>query len=365
MNNKLKIFLTGTMRTGGSLLINMLSVHSKLIILNERLHFFRFIYNKYDPLNSNSLKRLLFDLDLRLRYRKNENIDKDFLFKKIFDLGISYSNIHLTLMDYLIKNPNKIWGEYTALAWKNIPNFLSLHSYSKAIHIIRDPRSVLSSWKKLSSIGNFAYLNCIFNWYDSAHYMNNYKNNLSESDYFPVIYEDLMKNPEEETKKIINFLGLSFEKSLIDSNMWADKLNSNKLVSIPRSAHEGNNILGFSMDRTKNWKKNLDDWEILFLEYCLTEEMIKFNYTPVTTLNERTKDINLILKDKVFKNELLHKNYFELKNNKKGSSNYPMDPCDPLSWGTKNDPSKWFRDTTDFKLYSKEKIEAYISNGWK
>ena len=39
MNNKLKIFLTGTMRTGGSLLINMLSVHSKLIILNERLHF--------------------------------------------------------------------------------------------------------------------------------------------------------------------------------------------------------------------------------------------------------------------------------------------------------------------------------------
>ena len=96
----------------------MLSVHSKLIILNERLHFFRFIYNKYDPLNSNSLKRLLFDLDLRLRYRKNENIDKDFLFKKIFDLGISYSNIHLTLMDYLIKNPNKIWGEYTALAGK-------------------------------------------------------------------------------------------------------------------------------------------------------------------------------------------------------------------------------------------------------
>ena len=51
------------------------------------------------------------------------------------------------------------------------------------------------------------------------------------------------------------------------------------------------------MDRTKNWKKNLDDWEILFLEYCLTEEMIKFNYTPVTTLNERTKDINLILKE--------------------------------------------------------------------
>ena len=77
-------------------------------------------------------------------------------------------------MDYLIKNPNKIWGEYTSCMEK-YPKFLSLHSYSKAIHIIRDPRSVLSSWKKLSSIGNFAYLNCIFNWYDSAITLNNIK----------------------------------------------------------------------------------------------------------------------------------------------------------------------------------------------
>ena len=47
----MKQILTGTMRTGGSLLINLLSIHSKVVIINERLHFFRFMYEKYNPIN--------------------------------------------------------------------------------------------------------------------------------------------------------------------------------------------------------------------------------------------------------------------------------------------------------------------------
>ena len=56
MKNYKKIFMTGTMRTGGSLLINILSAHSKVVILTEVIHFYRFIYNRYSPLNVKSLK---------------------------------------------------------------------------------------------------------------------------------------------------------------------------------------------------------------------------------------------------------------------------------------------------------------------
>ena len=34
-----KIFITGTMRTGQSQIINFLSSHSKILILNDRVHF--------------------------------------------------------------------------------------------------------------------------------------------------------------------------------------------------------------------------------------------------------------------------------------------------------------------------------------
>lgn len=40
------IFLTETMKTGGSLLSNLISIHSKVIIIYERFHFFKFSISK-------------------------------------------------------------------------------------------------------------------------------------------------------------------------------------------------------------------------------------------------------------------------------------------------------------------------------
>ena len=54
-----KLFVTGTMRTGGSLLQNILSAHPKILLLSERVHFFRFVYERYNPLNKESLDYLL------------------------------------------------------------------------------------------------------------------------------------------------------------------------------------------------------------------------------------------------------------------------------------------------------------------
>ena len=45
--------------------------------------------------------------------------------------------------------------------WRSIPHFLDMFDDGCVIHLIRDPRAVFSSWKKLSSIPNYAYLNCI------------------------------------------------------------------------------------------------------------------------------------------------------------------------------------------------------------
>ena len=44
------IFCTGTMRTGGSLVANLLSTHKDFIMLTDIVHFFRYIFKKYDPI---------------------------------------------------------------------------------------------------------------------------------------------------------------------------------------------------------------------------------------------------------------------------------------------------------------------------
>ena len=47
------LYCAGTMRTGGSLLSNLLSVHKDLIIITDIVHFFRYVYKKYDPIDQN------------------------------------------------------------------------------------------------------------------------------------------------------------------------------------------------------------------------------------------------------------------------------------------------------------------------
>ena len=48
MKNINNLYCAGTMRTGGSLLSNLLSVHKDLIIITDIVHFFRYINKKYE-----------------------------------------------------------------------------------------------------------------------------------------------------------------------------------------------------------------------------------------------------------------------------------------------------------------------------
>ncbi len=348
-----QIFLTGTMRTGGSLLINLLSMHSRILIINERLHFFRFMYEKYNPINDKNLDLLLTDYYLRVKYRNNIIINCKDLYKKIKDKGISYKNIYEVLLNDLVKEVDKeIIGEYTALKWENIKDLFNLVPNSKALHVIRDPRAVLSSWKKLSSIPNNAYLNCIFNWIASAKYIfENYKK-LSQEQYMFVIYEKIMANPEKEIKRLCEFLNVKFENKMIEPEKWESTLNSNALVKIPRSAHEGNNILGFSVKRTKNWEKNLSQWEIAGVEYICNKYMDFFEYKKISKISN--SDLSLFFNN-LEKNRFLKKNMKHFKKTSNGNSSYPTDPTLETSWGAVGNPSGWFVESKEYKDYLVEK----------
>ena len=76
-----KLFVTCTMRSGNSLLVSLLSSNKNYLLLNERLHFFRFIFNYYNPLSIKKIDDILFDLNLRLKYRHYFQINRSYLRK--------------------------------------------------------------------------------------------------------------------------------------------------------------------------------------------------------------------------------------------------------------------------------------------
>jgi len=72
MKKEILLFGSGTPRSGGSLVSNILSVHKDIIITSDLIHFFRHIYKKYLPLHTAQNKFLLVEeMCLRIKTRNN------------------------------------------------------------------------------------------------------------------------------------------------------------------------------------------------------------------------------------------------------------------------------------------------------
>ena len=349
-----KIFITGTMRTGQSQIINFLSSHSKILILNDRVHFFRFVYDRYNPLNEENLDFLLNDQKLRLKYRFKIDIDVVSIKEKILRIGLTYKNVYLTMMEYFKNIANKdIWGESAALQWREIPVFLDFFKDGKVIHAYRDPRGVFASWKKISSIPNNSHLNCIFNWIDSTNHVFDFKKKFSPDVYYANKYENINSDPKTYIKKITDFIGVELEDILFEPDKWKKTFNP-KLVAIPKSAHDGKGIVGYSEKRSFNWKKNLEDWEICLIDFLCGKNMEKLGYELVYKDVDKSDPLLLKGLSEIKKNRFVYENYMRFIKTGEGINKYPTDPTDPRNWGQPSNPSAWFVESDLAKDYYQE-----------
>ena len=353
----MRIYVSATMRSGNSLISNILSIHKELLVMQESIHFFRLFYNFYNPLDRKNVEKLIHHSYLHLKYRKDILIDPNKIIEQLKDQKLNYKKIYDSIgKALLLQTDKKYWGENCALYWRYIPDFINMFDDAKTIHILRDPRAVFSSWKKLSSIPNNAYLNCIFNWIDSANHIIKYLKTIPSDKYHFIKYEDIMMDPEKELSKLFNFLNLKLETDILDQSKWVEKLEKNNgLIKIPLSAHEGKNIVGFSKERTSNWEKHLEEWEIILIEFLCRDLMEKFEYKP-KNLHFKKEDIKKIM-EKIHSNDLLINNFTNFVRKGEGSDRYPLNPRDPMTWGAKHHPSDWFKDTENGQNYFKERSE--------
>ena len=331
------------MRTGGSLLSNLMCAHSKMFIFGERFHFFRFCYGRYDPLTEKSVRRMLEHQKIRLRHRFEIEFDVDEVLQAVKKRGLEHSVIFDEGMKYYLRKVDRtIWGEYVAMQWRDFPAFVNMYDNARAIHIYRDPRSILSSWKRLSFATEGQYLNPIYNWIDSMNCIERYKRELPSDKYLVLRYEDVMADPESHAHKICDFVGIGFEPEMLMPETWHGRLPKGFLIN-PQSAHEGENIRGFSTERTKNWVKNLEDWEIALVEY-LCHDLMKEHGYEFHKEAHATADIKKGL-EMLGRQPLLMQRLNHLLSTGEGSPLYVNDPANPASWAAaRKDISAKFTD---------------------
>ena len=205
-----------------------------------------------------------------------------------------------------LDNKIKIFKTHNMFGSFGKHSFTDLNNTAGVIHIVRDPRNVISSinnhfhhenmdasikfmfdknkWVYNVDKNDGVSPNFISSW--GMHYFS-WKN--FPKNYLLIKYEDLLRNPMNEIKKIYNYLKKFFNLNLKDENFdkiiklssfknLKNKENEGKFEENVKNLKTKKKINFFDSGPSNDWKKKLDERFRNDLEKEFTKEMKELGY---------------------------------------------------------------------------------------
>ena len=323
------IFITGVYRSGTTILTGLLGAHKEIDIGHPSVQYFRYIIKK--DISPSFYKDIVNSISERIDFRYNIKLDTNRIIDEIEQSStktVPHKIIYDSVMRSLHLYSGKRWGEKSLLEWTNIPSFLEMFPSGKTIHIIRDPRDVIASYKNMTYETGEKYLDAIFNCLDSMQHAIEYSSTLSKERYFLVKFEDLVNHRMIEIEKICKYLDIEFnEADYVQENIkegvgdGSVNLTLKTHSSFPESAG----------DSFKRWDTNLSLNELEFAEGVLSNVMNHFSYQLSDSFsNNHLYWLLNILKD----NELINERFKYYLKTGKGAEGFPSDATDPKNWSS-------------------------------
>jgi hypothetical protein len=323
--------ITGVYRTGSEYVAQLINSHPEISVTMYRVNVIRFIYDRYNPIaDKKNYTSALNELEERLRVRYDVSINKELILDSFSRVrNLDYGKFYDIVMNalYLSKTVYH-WAEKNQLLWRAIPLFIDIMPNGKTILIIRDPRSVLLSFKKYTYAEPPAYLGAVFNCLDSMQYALIYKDQFPSNKFFVVRYEDAANKPVKTARRIWRFLGLSekFDITVEEMAGWTDAYG--KTWQVNSSFHSDDNPLPFDVKAAiDRWKKWLSEVEISLVEGVCGDIMEKFGYERSLKSPDWLSAMRLFVSDdkimSYFKHWLL---------TGEGIEAFPTDPLKPENW---------------------------------
>jgi len=293
-------------------------------------NFMRYYWGSYDPIDEvENYYQLVFDATMRTRRRWDRKIDAHRILDEVDrSESVDYALLYdLIMSDLLISEGVHHWAEKIQLVWTKIPAFIDAFDNGRAILIIRDPRSVLASFKKFTYEPEPAYLGAIFNMLDVLQCAKTYSQQFSSDRFHTIRYEDIVYEPEETLKAAFDFLDLSADHDLLSEAGWTGASGGPWRTN---SAYDNDK---FDKDAAVHrWKGNLEPWELSLCELIVGDEMAEFGYEPQEPDPPDKDTLDVLRTDPE-----LSQYYTRWKETGEGVESYPSDPTDPDNW-TENVP---------------------------
>ena len=195
--------------------------------------------------------------------------------------GVTYAELLASAMDIIRKVYGK--GEAQKFGFKEVwvdeftPHFRKLNPGNKIIHLIRDPRSVVSS--NFASGSTYPLMFLIRQWRKLVTLA---WHNTDSSAYVRLVrFEDLLSNAEVVARELCEFLEADFHENMIDPSKYTDGAG---LPWQQNTSYRKNGERKFNRTALDKWKQVLSDEVLELTEQFCSKEMALLGYEPVSNI---------------------------------------------------------------------------------
>jgi hypothetical protein len=271
--------ITGVYRTGSEYLAQLIGCHPKVAVGMYSVNVLRFIDGHYDPISvRKNYINALTDTAARVRERYGLVVDIPSITNELDSLeSVDYGSFYDVLMCHLyMKQPATQWAEKNQLLWREIPRFLEMMPNGRAILILRDPRSVLVSFRHYTYAASPAYLGAVFNCFDAMVHAKLYQLEMPER-VLVVRYEDAARNPQKISERCWQFLELDGPYDVAANREWTDAYG--RPWHANSSFDDGSKLQPFDVaDSLERWRDRISKAELSLTEGVCGDLMEEFGY---------------------------------------------------------------------------------------
>jgi SAM-dependent methyltransferase len=319
VNDAETLMLSGVYRSGTTILAQLVGAHRDVYLTYDSIKYPRFCLDLEVGMSG---RVVVEDIAGRITERWGIKFDVEKVIKTLPD-SPSHAEIYERSLSHLRDNYKpaaQIYGEKIAVMWTSTPDFLEMFPKGKVIHIFRDPRDVVASFKNMTYEPGFAYLDAAFNCLHAMSALKDIQAYYGQDRVMLIRLEDLTEDPEATARKISEFLQREFDSGMVNPECYRDKVGNpwkNNSGFFPKS--EG------IMKNQERWREHLSKAEIFFIEMISMSKMVEYGYELSGAVPSRTEwdEIHSYIEDPV-----LSKRFKLWIASGKGVEGYPSNPRD-------------------------------------
>ena len=303
--NRGHVFVSSSPRSGHTLVQFMLTAHREVSVSPETKTMAKLLtrFSRQRPLKEEEVKQVV-EL-LRNDHKFNAwEIDTDSLIKQISQLEnptvkqildeMMFAYAQIISPDAHIIGNKKNFSEHADMLKEIFPD-------AKFIFVIRDARATLSSM--LEKLAHAELKEGILLWRRALHRAKRLQNKYPD-DVLIVRYEKLVLNPEEESKRMCDFLAVPFDATMLAHEKYSQ--NAYKGMGVAKEGNAHFQVCQpISTNRVDAWKNELSATNLLTIEAMVGKELHQFEYKLLTKKSLRFFIKQLLSKPRIWLYDLL------------------------------------------------------------